>query len=246
MTVEEFLANGGVIKRCPTVYLLPTINAVPINSGVSDRDDPKSTWKRGGIDGRPVINRQSPQSKRKNEKSKARAEDRYAEIRRSFDAGISPKEISVMNAISVERVKTILRATGISFAAPAAKTIKNTAKPTMPKPIPRQKYDFDEMVRLYTQDRMTINQVATKIGCSNITVRRACSLAGVTRIQGKKPYSPIQAAELESRKAEARKLRSEGLSYKAIGAIMGKNHETVRTYCDDTVAEKKRKIKETK
>lgn len=181
---------------------------------------------------------QTPQGERQCAKNKAIAQERYAFFRRSYDAGITLKELSVMNGVSVDRVKKILRATGLSFKkAPQGRKprVRNPKAP--PKPLVQ--FAADEIVRLYTEEKLTINQIAELKKCSNITVRRACSLAGVTRIQGRKPYSPIQAQELAERKARALELRATGLSYKAIAEIMGKNHETIRIYCDDEVAAKR-------
>ncbi|WP_146747750.1 helix-turn-helix domain-containing protein [Paramagnetospirillum kuznetsovii] len=243
--INDFIANGGSITKCPTVYLLPTINAAPLNTGMADRqEEDRNRWKgsrearKKGAIAAAKARLQTPQGERQCAKNKAIAQERYALFRRSYDAGITLKELSVMNGVSVDRVKKILRATGLSFKkAPQGRKprVRNPKAP--PKPLVQ--FAADEIVRLYTEEKMTINQIAELKKCSNITVRRACSLAGVTRIQGKKPYSPIQAAELEARKQQARQLRSEGKSLAEIGRIMGRCPETIRIYCDDVVAEQR-------
>ncbi len=239
MTVEDYLANGGTITVCPTVYLLPTINAVHLNTGMADRvREDHLRWKngKGRARGTAAAAKRSRaisvQTERHNARNKATCAERCAALRRAYDAGITPKEISVMNGISVDRVKKLLRETGVSFKG-------SPRKPRSPSSRPPPVHSHAEIVRLYTVERMSVNAVARAVGCSNITVRRACSLAGVTRIQGRRPYSPLQAQELEARKQQARELRSTGLSFKAIASIMGRNHETIRGYCDDEVAAKR-------
>lgn len=240
MTVEDYLAQGGTITRCPTVYLLPVTGAAPIRSGISERDDESHMrWKNGPGRARGTANaakrarKLSVQTARHNARNKATAAERCAMIRRSYDAGITVGELAATHCLSVSRVKKLLRTTGVSFKALPG------AKRGGPRPLVASSFDAVEMVRLYVDERMSVNNVARHMRCSNITVRRACAAAGVTRVQGRKPFSAVQTAELEARKAEARKLRAEGMSYKAIGEIMGRNHETIRCYCDDDVAAKR-------
>lgn len=184
MTVEEYLANGGTITRCPTVYLERVTGAAPIRSGISDR----------------ILNEDLPLRDRKRishdvRKLKEKAKDRSASLRNLEQYRLEQK--SSMNARNERLMRLYLNGESISVLSKMEKITEKTLKkkirragftgdfprsPYSPRPPISKKIPAPsaEMVRLHNEG-LTVSQIYEKIGktVGMRTIRNVFENAGI-------------------------------------------------------------------
>jgi DNA-binding CsgD family transcriptional regulator len=129
VTIEQYLAAGGTITHCPTVYLLPITGAAPIRSGVSDRVDenslPLKQRKRKSKEewmarARAAKKANGPSERELNalslhrEHLRTQALAEAAKLREMWERGETLETIAHVRGCSVPTVKKLLRKAGAS------------------------------------------------------------------------------------------------------------------------------------
>lgn len=229
--VTEYLSKGGTITYGP-VAIAPGGWSIHLPAGLAypAAETERLTFKQShsAMFGRSntATPAQIAARDRHNAVRAQSAEQRRATLRREYEAGVTLAELASGHGISQDRARKLLVEAGVVFErakrrsrAIAART-KNGPEPSVSR---------SEALRLYGEG-MSINAVARVMQCSNITIRRICKAAGVTRIVGRRPYSAAQLAMIAEKKKQALDLREKGMSFKEIGVALKINHETARKY----------------
>jgi transposase len=241
MTVEDFLAQGGTITKCPTVFLEPSINARDLNTGIGKRYDAENalTWKerrkramiaakasaKVGRKNNPTPGRQNEAARQRNEASRLAKLERLSKLRAQYERGESLDELARLNGCQIGRIRELLRESGIVFAAPV-----RTRKPPPEKKGRYRACDPEEVIRLYTVEKISILAIADRLGVSTITVRRITAKAGVTRPRGNKLYSPADMDRMEATRLQVHALMAAGKSFREIGKLLGIDKATAHRY----------------
>lgn len=207
--IKQFLAGGGTITRCPTVYLEPVSGAVPIKSGVSERDD---------IDSMPLRNRKrvardvflsraraakaakGPSKSEINalaeqrERATRKRLEEDAAIRSMFDRGESLDEIARLKGRTVKAIKKVLRRSGFagSFVRANPAHPKGERKPHTGGPVSAIAPEIKRLAALGTMSR---KEIAEAVGCQVCTVQVHLRKAGLVKPQVRKLH-PDKVAEI--------------------------------------------------
>jgi DNA invertase Pin-like site-specific DNA recombinase len=230
MTIEQYLAAGGTITRCPTVYLLPITGAAPINSGVSSRvleeslplkqrkRKSKEEWlarARAAKKARGPSERELSNLSLHREHLRTQAMAEAAKLREMWERGETLETIARVRGCSVTTVKKLLRKAGAKSVTTARNQVtgKITELPGNGLELHHQGY--------------TAKQIADKVGLDHSTVRRILRENGLTphRIGPRdQPRSDMLKPEVV---AEIVRLYEAGLGSLKIRNILGIAKSTV-------------------
>jgi DNA invertase Pin-like site-specific DNA recombinase len=230
VTIEQYLAAGGTITHCPTVYLLPITGAAPIRSGVSDRvmegSLPLKQRKRKSKEEWLARARTAKKAKGSSprelqaladyrERRHRQAVEEAAKLLAMWDRGEPLEEIARLRGCSVATVKKLLRKAGASVVSTARNQVtgKITELPGDGLELHHQGY--------------TAKQIADKVKLDHSTVRRILRENGLTphRIGPRdQPRSDMLKPEVV---AEIVRLYEAGLGSLKIRNILGIAKSTV-------------------
>jgi len=155
--VAEYLARGGKITKCPTVYVAPVEGAEPIRSGLSGRDQ-HSTWGRNksAARGQAASARKRQQSatmQKRNAAAREAKAARLATIVGKLQSGMTPEDIAAEEGCGMSRIRELLREAGINL-------------PRKSQVQPNRLSDEEEarMIHLYTVEGLSLQRTATADG----------------------------------------------------------------------------------
>ena len=230
MTIEQYLANGGTITRCPTVYLLPIPGAAPIASGVSSRileeslplkqrkRKTKEEWMaraRAAKKAKGPSERELSNLAAHRERMHLRAIEEAAKLLAMWERGEPLEEIARLRGCSLQTAKKLLRKAGARNVTTARNQItgKITELPEGGLEMHHQGY--------------TAKQIATHVGLDHSTVRRILREHGLTphRVGPReKPRADMLRPEVV---AEIVRLYESGMGSLKIRNILGIAKSTV-------------------
>ncbi len=230
MTIEQYLAAGGSITRCPTVYLLPVTGAAPIRSGVSDRVDEsslplkqrkrksKEEWlarARATKKARGPSERELAVLAEHRDRLRLRAIEEAAKLRMMWERGEPLEEIARLRGCSIPTVKKILRKAGARNVTTARNQItgRMTELPGNGLEMHHQGY--------------TAKQIAKHVGLDHTTVRRILREAGLVPNKVPVGLAPHPNTLPTETVAEISRLYAEGVGSLAISKRLGIAKSTV-------------------
>ena len=230
MTIEEFLANGGTITRCPTVYGVRIQGSVPLENGMADRvleeSLPLKQRKRKSKEEWMARARNAKKAKGSSprelqaladyrERRHRQAIEEAAKLVSMWDRGEPLEEIARLRGCSVPTVKKLLRKAGARNVTTARNQVtgKITELPGNGLELHHQGY--------------TAKQIADKVKLDHSTVRRILRENGLTphRVGPRdQPRSDMLKPEVV---AEIVRLYEAGLGSLKIRNILGIAKSTV-------------------